>query len=63
MLELDHKLLGIANPLEHVVVRPLFSFDLWGIEIVVSNHMFMVTLGVFLFVCLQNVLTQINRVI
>lgn len=37
MLELDHKLLGIANPLDHVVVRPLFSFDLWGIEIVVSN--------------------------
>jgi len=48
VLELDHKLLGIANPLEQVVVRPLFSFDLRGIEIVVSNHMFMVTLAAFL---------------
>ena len=50
MLELDHKLLGIANPLEHVVVKPLFSFDLWGIEIIVSNHMFMVTLAAFLLI-------------
>jgi F-type H+-transporting ATPase subunit a len=50
VLEFDYMILGVASPLEHVVVRPLFSFDLWGFEIVVSNHMFMVTLALVLLI-------------
>jgi F-type H+-transporting ATPase subunit a len=37
--------LGAINPLEEVVAHELFRFELWGMEIVVSNHMLMMGLA------------------
>ncbi|HPD46302.1 MAG TPA: F0F1 ATP synthase subunit A [Anaerohalosphaeraceae bacterium] len=45
MLELAGAMLAQINPLEEVVVKELFTFELFGRTVVFSNHMFMVTLG------------------
>jgi len=46
MIDLGNKILALSmNPLEHVIAKPLFHFTVFGIDIVVSNHMFMVTLA------------------
>lgn len=37
--------LGNINPLEEVVAKELFRFTVFGVEVIVSNHMFMVTLA------------------
>ncbi len=45
MVDFGGILLASMNPLEEIVARELFSFNVLGLEIVVSNHMFMVTLA------------------
>ena len=46
MLNISGIVLGAMDPLQEVVAHELFRFEVWGVEIVVSNHMFMVTLAV-----------------
>ncbi|MBE0535310.1 MAG: F0F1 ATP synthase subunit A [Phycisphaerae bacterium] len=48
MFNLASGLLAEVNPLEEVVVKELFSFELFGARVVFSNHMFMVSLGALL---------------
>ena len=45
MLKSAGGLLAGMNPVEEVVVRELFRFELFGRHVVFSNHMFMVSLG------------------
>ncbi len=52
MLESAGGLLAAMNPLEEVVVKELFSFELFGSRVVFSNHMFMVGLGALLLMVL-----------
>lgn len=40
--------LGSMNPLEEIVAREIFSFTIFGFEVSVSNHMFMITLAAVL---------------
>lgn len=44
-LYLNNFVLGEFNPLRAIVSAPLFSFSVGGYTIVVSNHMFMVTVA------------------
>lgn len=52
MLELAGGVLAEINPLEEVVVKELFSFELYGRHVVFSNHMFMVALAAVLLMVL-----------
>jgi F-type H+-transporting ATPase subunit a len=45
MLDLFGTIAGGVNPLEKAIVKELFRFDLFGLEIVFSNHMFMIGLA------------------
>jgi len=45
MAEISHVILCNIAPLEHVVAKELFHFSLFGFEITVSNHMFMVAVA------------------
>jgi F-type H+-transporting ATPase subunit a len=45
LLNSHYILAASSNPLEHVVAHRLFSFDLLGYDVVVTNHMFMLTLS------------------
>lgn len=44
--------LGAMDPLEEVVAHKLFSFEVWGVEIAVSNHMLMMGLAGLILVIL-----------
>ena len=48
MLDLGNMILAEINPLEEVVVKELYHFYVGDTKIVVSNHMFMVTLAAVL---------------
>lgn len=41
-------MLAEINPLQEVVAKELFRFTLFGVEIIATNHMFMVTLAALL---------------
>ncbi len=45
-------MLAEINPLEEVVAKELFRFWLFGFEVIVTNHMFMVTLAAVLMLIL-----------
>jgi F-type H+-transporting ATPase subunit a len=44
------RILAEADPLEPVLAVPLFTFQIWGRQILVSNHMFMVTVATLLLI-------------
>ncbi len=44
--------LASINPLEQVVAKELFRFGLWGMSVVVTNHMFMITLAAVVLIIL-----------
>ena len=50
MQGLAHTILGTVNPLEEVIAHELFRFDLWGASVVVTNHMFMITLAALILI-------------
>lgn len=37
-----HMILASTSPLDHVIAKPLFTVDLFGAELVISNHFFMI---------------------
>ena len=50
MHQLAHTILGTVNPLEEVIAHELLRFDLWGITVIVTNHMFMITLAMLVLI-------------
>lgn len=50
MPEVYGMILSSIDPLEEVVAHKLFSFSIGGVEVVFSNHMFMVTLATVLLI-------------
>ena len=57
-------LLAELNPLEHVLQKPLFSIPVGPWQIIVSNHMFMVTLAtIFLLIAIPLAAKQNNSLV
>ncbi|MCD6392235.1 MAG: F0F1 ATP synthase subunit A [Planctomycetes bacterium] len=52
MLEMTTRMLAQMDPLEHVVARELFHFEVFGYPVVFSNHMFMVSVVTILLMIL-----------
>ncbi len=42
VLDSYHMILASTSPLDHVIAKPIFTVDLFGYPLVVSNHFFMI---------------------
>ena len=63
MLDFGNMVLASANPLEHVVAKPLFTFSLWGAKIVISNHIFMLLLATVLLILVLPLAVRDKRLV
>jgi F-type H+-transporting ATPase subunit a len=54
-------MLAEINPLQEVVAKELFRFELFGLEVIVTNHMFMVTLAAVLLLILLPIAVRGSR--
>ncbi len=53
MTAMPMHILGNFDPLEHVIARKLFSFEVFGVDIHVSNHMFIITVASVLLIIIM----------